>query len=333
VFYGAGAALFSVVQRVPSGSVAGLGAFLNGKTAALVAADVWLFAAAAVVVLAVTLLLFKELTLLCFDDEFAAAEGWPVFGLDALLIGLVAAVAIIGMQSVGLILVVAILIIPAAAARFWTDDVRWMTALSAAFGATGSGLGVGISALFPRIAAGAVIVLCGGALFAISLCFGRRRGVIGRWMAQRRLEQTVAEHDLLRAVYEHVEAQTTAQNGADRSQFLATPIDPHVVQAMRAWPPRRLATLLDWAASDGLLRRERDGAWRLTEHGLDEATRVVRNHRLWEMYLIRYADVAPSRVDHAADMIEHVLDPAIIRELEELLEEREEHAAVPASPH
>jgi manganese/zinc/iron transport system permease protein len=69
---------------------------------------------------------------------------------------------------------------------------------------------------------------------------------------------------------------------------------------------------------------------RLTPAGLDEAARVTRNHRLWELFLITHADIAPSHVDRDADQIEHVLAPTMIRELESLLDAGE---TLPSSPH
>ena len=75
------------------------------------------------------------------------------------------------------------------------------------------------------------------------------------------------------------------------------------------------------------------GAVRLTAAGAEQALRIVRNHRLWELYLIRYADVATSRVDRGADRIEHVLEPELVAELEAQLERLPEAGAVAASPH
>ena len=190
VFYGLGAALFTVIQAVPTGNAAGLSTYLSGKTASLMAADVALFAIVGGVLLAAALLLFKELTLLCFDADFAAAQGWPVRSLDVLLTGLVVGVTILGMQSVGLILVVATLVIPPTAARFWTDDMRVLAALSGAIGAASAIGGVLISANVENIASGPVIVLTAAAIFAVSVLFGRRRGVL----RNRGLESMAPDH-------------------------------------------------------------------------------------------------------------------------------------------
>lgn len=186
LFYGGGIVLLSIAQRLETGSQAGLKDYLSGKSASLVASDAVLSVVLGAVVIGATLLLFKEWTLLCFDDAFAAAQGYPVVGLDALLIGLSAVVAVLGMQSVGLVLVVALLIIPPAAARFWTDDVHVMAAGAGLIGALSGALGVAVSSLAPRIATGPTIVLFAAAMFGVSLLLGRRRGLLWRRRATHR---------------------------------------------------------------------------------------------------------------------------------------------------
>jgi manganese/zinc/iron transport system permease protein len=330
VFYGAGAALFTIVQRLPRGNSAGLQTFLNGKTASLVTGDVWLFAGIGVVVLAVTLLLHKELTLLCFDSEYAAAEGWPVLLLDTLLIGLVVTVTMIGMQSVGLILVVATLIIPPAAARFWTDEVRWMSLAAGVIGGTGSWLGTIVSSLFPRIAAGAVIVLAGAFLFVLSLALGRKRGVLIGWWRRRTTQREIGRTDLLRAIFERQEDALPGEAIPTRTQMLEHRLTFSDLLRMRHWTPATLRRLLRATEAEGLLCRSGDRSWALTERGASESRRIARNHRLWEMYLMQYADIAPSHVDRDADMIEHVLDGKIVAELERRLNDLQE---IPPSSH
>ena len=184
-FFGLGAALFRVIQQTTGGGASGLNHLLFGKTASMVASDVLLFAGLAAVTLAVAFALRRELALLCFDPEFAASIGRPVLALDLALSGLIVAVAVVGMQSVGLILVVATLVIPAAAARFWSERLGAVLLTAGAFGGLAAGGGVLISASGQKLAAGPLIVLCGTALFALSLLFGTSRGVIARALRQR----------------------------------------------------------------------------------------------------------------------------------------------------
>lgn len=333
IFFGFGIALFTVVQNLPTGNAAGLHQFIFGKAASIVAADVLLIARAAVVVLILCGLLFKEFALLCFDEEFAAAQGWPVVVLDLLLMVLVVGVTVIGLQSVGLLLVVAMLIIPAAAARFWTHNLPVMTVTSAALGGLSAFAGVLASALFPRIAAGAIIVLAGSTFFVVSLLLGIRRGVLWRLLMYLRIKRRVGRQHLLRAFFEHLESLHKGAAQLSPKEMAKVVVPFNSLLGMRSWTPRRLSRLLARAERDGLVRSQSGQAYRLTEEGVGRAGRVVRNHRLWELYLINYADIAPSHVDRDADEIEHVLEPQLIEELEQLLPERFPEMAVPPSPH
>ena len=194
-FFGLGAALFRVVQGAPGGGASGLNHLLFGKTASMVAGDLAAFGTLAVVVLAVCVALRRELALLCFDPAFSAAIGRPVLLLDLTLAALIVGVAVVGMQSVGLILVVATLVIPAAAARCWSDRLGVVLGLSGAFGGLGAGAGVLVSALGPKLAAGPLIVLCGAAIFAVSVLFGTGRGILVRaWRTRAVRADAAAPH-------------------------------------------------------------------------------------------------------------------------------------------
>lgn len=180
VFFGLGIALMGLVQDMPQGSAAGLGSFIYGKTASIVRSDLWLIAAMAVSISIACLLLYKEFAILCFDEGFAGAQGWPVHGLDVAMMALATGVTVIGLQAVGLILIIALLIIPPAAARFWTERLGHMMIGSAAIGAAGGWVGASMSALVPRLPAGAIIVVAVAAVFGVSMIVGARRGALVR---------------------------------------------------------------------------------------------------------------------------------------------------------
>jgi manganese/zinc/iron transport system permease protein len=329
LFFGAGVALFTLIQGLPTGQSAGLNEFIFGKAAALVASDVVGLAFTAVLVVAACGALHKELGLLCFDAEYAAAGGWSVGGLDLLLTALVIVVTVLGMQSVGLLLVVALLVLPPTSARFWTDRLSTMVWVSALLGGLSAATGVLLSAAIPKLAAGAVIVLMGTLAFAISLLFGRRRGVFWQWKADRETQQHVGLDDLLRACYEVIEPQRSTL----RDDLANFPVALPDLLAARRWTAARIRGLLNLAISQGYLRRDPQDQFRLTGAGRREAERAVRNHRLWELYLIHFAHLAPSQVDRSADAIEHVLQPEIVEELERLLRQTARQPVIPHNPH
>ncbi|MEO1523935.1 MAG: iron chelate uptake ABC transporter family permease subunit [Planctomycetota bacterium] len=344
VFFGAGVALLAIAER-SAGSATGLESFIYGKTASMRAADAQLIATASIVCLVGCSLLYKELKLLCFDEGFAGSNGFPVVTLDIALMFMVVLVTIVGLEAVGLVLMIALLVIPAAAALFWTESMWRMMLWSASLGFVGSVTGGLTSALLPRLPSGATIVLVCSLFFFISMLFGRRRGVVVRFLRRLRLNRRVDRQHLLRAMYEQIEdaAEGAVVPGPEPSTSglnRKLPVSTAVLLSMRSWSRGRLLRAIERAEDDELLRRRTDGgpdnrveACVLTQKGFAEAARLTRQHRLWEMYLIAYAEVATANVDRDADHIEHVLAPEVIDQLEELLDQQGMMIPVPASPH
>ncbi|MGJ8726096.1 MAG: iron chelate uptake ABC transporter family permease subunit [Roseibacillus sp.] len=335
VFFGLGIALLSMVSEIPGASAAGLESFIYGQPASIVMSDFILITIVSAAISITTILLFKEFTLLCFDDGFAASQGWPAILLDIALLGLVTAVTVIGLQSVGLILIIAFLITPPTTARFWTNDLKHMAILSGVFGALSGWLGATVSALYANLPAGALIVLVAATLFLASMFFAPARGVLPRALRQKRLRQKVARQHVLRAAYEILEQQCDHEHHLSEGSHLVDnrPFTFDSLLAKRTWSPREVKTILRAEHRLEHLERRPDGTILLSEAGFGEAARVTRNHRLWEAYLVTHADIAPSHVDRDADMVEHVLDPELVRELERVLREKEAWVAMPPSPH
>ena len=329
VFFGAGVAILGVIQKMPEGSAAGLESFIYGKTASMVMSDFQILVFITVCVITCSLLLFKEFRLLCFDENFAAVLGWPVKFLDLLLLALITAVTVAGLQAVGLILIIAFLITPAAAARFWTNQLDRMLMLSALIGTASGWIGASLSAFFPRLPAGAVIVLVAALFFGVSMLIGTERGVMIRFLRQSQLEKRMGRQHLLRALYEILEG------GRVTEELNIRTVPFRQIRGRRTWSDRQLRDYIRRAYNDGLVEApNKADSILLTETGLVEAKQVTRNHRLWEMYLIEYADVATSRVDRDADMVEHILGDKMVTRLENKLQAyRIAGSLVPQSPH
>ena len=187
VFFGAGFALSRWIQnQTTTGSKAGLDSYILGKTAGMIASDVYWIGGAALVCLLVVMLVYKEFKLVAFDTGFASVQGLPAAWLDLLLMALIAVTVVLGLPAVGVVLMAALLILPGAAARFWTDRLGRMVLISALFGVAIGAIGTAISARYSGMPAGPVIVLVGTALFLISVLFAPRRGGIARWLEQAR---------------------------------------------------------------------------------------------------------------------------------------------------
>jgi manganese/zinc/iron transport system permease protein len=327
-FFGAGVVLLSVVQAEGSSGAAGLHHFIYGQTAALRLEDVYFSLLLASIAVVVLIALFKELRLLCFDPAFAVAQGWPVTTLDLLLMALVVTVTVLGFQSVGMLLVVALLIVPAAAARFWSEHLTTTVILSGVFGTLSGYLGAALSAAFPHFPAGAVIVLVGSFLFFVSFFLAPARGVFAASIRFFRLRLRVAEEHMLREWFEHIEITKQDPRSAHAFQL-------HTLRSFRGLHAFE-RVLIRWILAAKRLVNFEGHAGKVSEEGVARALALTRNHRLWEQYLIHYADVAPQQVDRFADRAEHVLSPDIVKELEHALRAHGRYpgeAAIPLSPH
>jgi manganese/zinc/iron transport system permease protein len=192
VFTGVGTVLMSVIQRRPEGNRAGLDAFIFGKTAGMIFADLVLVAGLAGLTVIVVALCYKEFKLAAFDADFARVQGWPAFALDFLLMLLVVIAVVIGLPAVGVLLMAALLVIPGAAARFWTDRLGVMLVLSGVFGAQAGVMGTLVTVYQVRVPTGPAIILAAGVIFLCSLLFAPRRGLLARAWQRRRLRTTLA---------------------------------------------------------------------------------------------------------------------------------------------
>ena len=180
VFFGLGLVLLTYVQKIPNSNQAGLQRFIFGQAAVLLKSDILVIAVTGAVLLALTLLFWKEFKLLSFDPEFARSLGLPTRSLNVLLSAMTVAAIIAGLQTVGVILMSAMLVAPAVAARQWTNRLGVMVGLAALFGAVSGVAGTLASSALPKLPAGPAIVVAADVLVLISLALGRARSGRGR---------------------------------------------------------------------------------------------------------------------------------------------------------
>ncbi len=186
VFFGFGLLLLTFIQKRPNSSQAGLDKFLFGQAATLLISDVWLIVALGAAAFAVIMIFWKEFKLLCFDADYGATLGLPMRLLDIALTTTLVIAIVAGLQTVGVILMSAMVVAPAAAARQWTNRLGVMVALAAAFGAT-AGIGGAIaSSTAAGLPTGPMIVVCLSLIAAASLLFAPARGIVWRALRERR---------------------------------------------------------------------------------------------------------------------------------------------------
>ncbi len=180
VLFGLGMVLLTYAQRIPNANQAGLKRFIYGQASTLLLRDVRMMALCGGGILCVTMLLWKEWKLLSFDPEFAAASGFPAGILDLLLSFYTVLTIMMGLQTVGVVLMSAMLIAPAVAARQWCRHLGSMAVLAALLGAGSGIVGTGISSLYPGLPTGPVIVVCATGIAGFSLLAAPGRGILYR---------------------------------------------------------------------------------------------------------------------------------------------------------
>lgn len=293
VFFAAGIVLLGVIQVLGRGHEGGLNNFIYGQTVSLTSADVVSFAVLAALFSCVVGFLSKEFGIVCFDDSYAESLGLPVQLIDYLLMALLVLVILLGLQAVGLLLVVAILVVPAAAARFWSVDLKVLTLTGASFGLLGAAAGVLLSAEYADLPAGSVIVLCLGVIFFLSFLLAPQRGLAAAMLFTARNRLQVAEEHLLNLSPDKIDFSVIVRLGG-----------------------RVLALLLLLRLLRQQIVRYHQGGFELTLRGIERARVIRRNHKLWHAYLRKFSHLPLSHVNYSTDLVEHVLSPEIVAALE-----------------
>jgi manganese/zinc/iron transport system permease protein len=266
----------------------------------------------ALLLLLALLLFFKEFTLLSFDKDYARVIGYPVKKLELILTTLTVMAIVIGIQAVGVILMAAMLITPAAAARFWTDRLIIMIILAATFGAISGVSGAFISYAAPSMPTGPWIVIVISLIAAVSFMVAPRKGVIFLMLKRKRFQKRMNEENILKALY-HL--------GEEQDDYLKERTKAEIINK-RFFTKKQLQGGLRHLRSKGYLKGKNEKI-KMTPEGKAKGQRTVRLHRLWELYLTEYLRIAPDHVHEDAETIEHILTPEMEKRLEKLLKHPE----------
>ena len=308
VFFGVGILLLTNIQHGGNAAQSGLDSFLFGKAAALLPSDVRAFGFLSILLLLVVAFLYKELKILCFDKEYALLLGLPVRALELTLTTLTVLAVVVGIQAVGVVLMAAMLITPAAAARFWTDRLSVMLILATVFGVFSGITGAFISYTAPNMPTGPWVVIVISCIAGISFFLAPKKGIAFRLYRQMDNRRMILDENILKAFFQLGEQERNFRHVRVLSDL----------QNKRHFLPHRLREGLARLRRQGFLDREGEG-WKLTLAGYEKGKRTVRLHRLWELYLTQYLRIAPDHVHEDAETIEHVITPELERRLEEKL--------------
>lgn len=268
VFFGTGLVLLTVIQKRPDATQAGLDKFLFGQAAALLERDVLTMAILGGISLLLVALFWKEFKLLSFDPEFASTLGFPVRILDVLLTTLIVIAIVIGLQTVGVVLMSAMIVAPAAAARQWTDRLWVMIGLSSLFGAAAGVTGAVLSASVPRLPTGPIIVVSISVIVIVSVLFAPRRGILWSKLRDRQQRGRLRLEAILEDLY------ILAREHDDRGHA-------HSVSVLKLMSAGKggVENSLRILRERGLVQSAGKDEWALTPAGVVEAGRIMESRR------------------------------------------------------
>ncbi|MCS6822780.1 MAG: metal ABC transporter permease [Cytophagaceae bacterium] len=308
VFFGIGLLLLSHIQHSDYVNPSGLDSILFGRAASLVEEDVWWFGITGVILVTVIFALLKEFVLICFDEPFARSISIPVKMLEVILTTLTVMAIVTGIQAVGVVLMAAFLITPAAAARYWTYNIKHMLIYAALISMSSSVAGAYVSYSFPKMPTAPWIVLVLSLVAFFSFLFSPHKGVWKRWMNMRNNSAKILEENILKTFY-HLGERENVEMGYYTEQQL---------NSIRGFKKSDLKKGLRKLIRLGYVKKSGQ-SYTLTNEGYRKGERIVRLHRLWELYLSNHVKIAADHVHDDAETIEHIITPEIEQKLEELL--------------
>jgi manganese/zinc/iron transport system permease protein len=311
VFFAVGICLLTMIQRLPTGNKSGLDKFLFGQAAAIGEQDVILMAVVTGLSILAILIFYKEFLVTSFDPGFARSIGFRVQLFHYGLMLLVAFAVVIALQAVGVVLVSAMLITPAAAAYLLTDRMSRMLWLAAIFGLLAGSIGAFFSFLGRSLPTGPFMVLGASAVFAMAFFFAPRHGLLIRWLRQRSRSSRTKRENTLKSIYHVLEAR----------EFKSEDVSLRELAERRRETVEEARDQASRLVHHGMATLDVDGSTLfLTPAGWQRSAAIVRNHRLWELYLTNAARIAADHVHEDAEKIEHVLGEEVVRELERRLQ-------------
>ncbi|MGM0948300.1 MAG: iron chelate uptake ABC transporter family permease subunit [Bacillota bacterium] len=284
VFFGVGIILLTYIQQQGTGSQSGLDSFLFGQAASLVRRDIMLIAGISAVLLLLCIVFFKEFTLITFDLAFAKGLGMPVRFLNGLLSSLIVCAVVIGLQTVGVILMAAILITPAIAARYWTERLTRMMVIAGFIGGVSGVAGTLLSTTMKGMATGPLMILSATMIFLFSMICAPKRGLAAKAIRLIRLRRKTSRDQVLLTIYEQYE----------KNDLYVTAED---VRKKRRLSPSLCHKVLNELEKERCIVRVENGIWQMTRAGIEKGYHIALKHRMYEVYLMHEMELANIEFD------------------------------------
>jgi manganese/zinc/iron transport system permease protein len=256
LFFGFGMLLLTFIQKQPNANQAGLDKYLFGQAATLVERDVWTMAIVTAICLLVLLLFWKEFKILLFDKEYAKTLGFNTKAIDILITSFIVLAIVLGLQTVGVVLMSAMLLAPAAAARQWTNSLATMVFLAAIFGAFSGIFGTAISASQNNLSTGPVIVFVAAVFVLISFIFSPSRGLLFKQIRFIKNRRDLELHKTLAFMYDIVESHANISH-------------PHEIKILNSFQGYTRGTLKKLVEKNYVTLK--GSTWSLTDEGFKSA--------------------------------------------------------------
>ena len=307
VLFSVGVIMLNIIQHSGNSNQSGLSDFLFGKAATIVRSDLYVFGAMCTIVLAIVTLFYQHFKVALFDSGFAKTIGLNEKLIQSLISGLIIISTAIGIQTVGIILMSALIITPASSAFFWTNNFKKSMILSGVFAAISSVLGVFISYLSPNMPTGPWIIVMLSTIAILSSFFSKKGIVIKKIKSLKNSRKMVSDN-VLKTVYKLGEKENQINRGQSIKQ----------IKNFRPIAPTELKKGLRILKNKGLIL-ETGLTWTLSKKGIIEAKRIIRIHRLWELYMEKFMQIQADHVHESAESIEHLMTPELEEELLQIM--------------
>ncbi len=265
-FFGLGLVLLTIIQRYPNAQQAGLDKFLFGQAAALTQSDVTTMFILGAVSISVVILFWKEIKILIFDPGFGTSLGLKLRFMETVVIALIIVAILIGLQTVGVVLMSSMLIAPAVAARQWTDRLSTMVMLSAFFGIIAGICGSVFSSKIAKMPTGPAIIVSISFIVLISVLFSHKYGLITQYFIERRSNRNIKLNRILEGLL-------------NLSVNHKNPYHPHSINVLRfmGYSPAAIRSGLENLSQKGLVLHHGEEEWALTEAGYKEVENNIKN--------------------------------------------------------
>jgi manganese/zinc/iron transport system permease protein len=306
-FFGVGITLASRIQFTHTSLYNQIQVYLYGQAATMTDVHIWIYGTLALLISCVAILCYKELQIILFDYQYAKSLGIKTTLLNATIFILIVLAVVVGIRSVGVVLMSAMLTAPAAAARQYTHKMSKMLLIAGFIGLFSGFMGNYLSVEVANglstdknslliLPTGPMIVLIASAICLLSLLLAPERGLLLRLFRSLRFRYKCLGENLLKSIWRH-----DPEGYIDFSQLAFYQSAPYLTLRWALWRLIRA----------GWVEAGKSDDFRLTTEGRQLAARIIRLHRLWEVYLADYVGVGVERVHRNAEEMEHIITPEI----------------------